>query len=167
MSDRCKLSSISLLALLMLNICLFGVHTAIAQTNQADSKLQAANSAVEQALNAVLDAERAGANVTDLLSQLNYAEGKLTQAEISFRTGYSNKAAVQADNVLPIAQQVTTAAQVAKQTALDSGQISFWSSIVSTVVGALVFVLVLFLVWGWFKRSYFKSLSDAKPEVVS
>ena len=164
MSDRCKLLSISLLALLMLNICLFGVHTAIAQTNQADSKLKAANSAVEQAFNAVLGAEKAGANVTDLLAQLNYAEGVLAQAEISSRTGDSNKAAVQADNVLLIAQQVTTAAQVT----LDFGQISFWSrSIVSTVVGGFVFVLVLFLVWGWFKRSYIKSLSDAKPEVVS
>ena len=167
MSARCKLSSITLLAILMLSLCLIGVYPAGAQTDQTTLKLQAANSAVEQAFIAVLDAEKAGANVTDLLSQLNYAEGKLAQAENSYRTGHFNIAAVQADNVRPIAQQVTTAAQSAKQTALDSGQITFWSSITSTVVGVFVFVLVLFVVWSWFKRSYIKSLSDAKPEVVS
>ena len=167
MSAPCKLSSITLLAILMLSLCLIGFYPASAQTDQTTSKLQAANSVVEHAFIVVLDAESAGANVTDLLVQLNYAEGVLAQAEISYRIGDFNKAAVQADNVLPIAQQVTIAAQNAKQTALDSGQITFWSSIVSTVVGAFVFVLVLFLVWGWFKRRYFKSLSDAKPEVVS
>ena len=164
MSAPFKLSSITLLAILMLSLCLIGFYPASAQTDQTTSKLQAANSVVEHAFIVVLDAESAGANVTDLLAQLNYAEGVLAQAEISYRIGDFNKAAVQADNVLPIAQQVTTAAQVA----LGFGQISFWSrSIVSTVVGGFVFVLVLFLVWGWFKRSYFKSLSDAKPEVVS
>ena len=167
MSGRCKLSRISLLAILVLSMCFLSGHSAIAQTNQAESKLQLANDAVNQAFNAVLDAEKADANVTDLLAQLNYAVGILAQAEHSYRIGDSNKAAVQADNVLPITQQITTAAQSAKQTALVSNQNAFWLLIGSIVIGALGFILVLFLVWGWFKRSYFKSLSDAKPEVKS
>ena len=77
----------------------------------------------------------------------------------------SNPAAAKADSALPIAQQVITAAQSAKQTALVSGQNSFWSIIVLTVIGAVVFVLALFLVWRWFKRRHIKNLSDAKPEV--
>ena len=167
MSARCKLSSISLLTILMVSVSFFCVNSAFAQTNQADSKLQVANDAINQALNAVLDSERAGANVTDLLAQLNYAMGILAQAENSYRTGYFNIAAVQADNVLPITQQVISYSQVAKQTALDSGQITFWSSIAFTGVGVYVFILFLFLVWGWFKRRYIKSLFEAKPEVVS
>ena len=143
------------------------MHYAFAQTYQTASKLQAANTAVEQAFNAVLDAEKAGANVTYLLAQLNDAEGILAQAENSYRTGDSNTAAIQADSVLPIAQEVTTAAQDAKQTALVSGQNAFWYTIAFTVIGAFVFVLVLFLVWRRFKRSYINSLSEAKPEVSS
>ena len=166
MSARCKLSTIGLLTILMVSVIFFGVNTAFAQTNQADSKLQAANDAINQALNAVLDAESAGANVTDLLAQLNYAMGILAQAENSHRTGQFSIAAVQADNVLPISQLVTSYAQVAKQTALGSSQITFWSSIASTVLGAFVFVLVLFLAWGWFKGRYNKSLFEAKPKVV-
>ena len=145
----------------------FTMHFADAQTDQTESKLQAANGAVEQAFNAVLDAEKAGANVTGLLVQLNVAAGILAQAENSYRTGDSNTAAAQADSVLPIAQQVTASAQNAKQTALVSGQNAFWSTIAFTVIGAFVFVLVLFLVWRWVKRIYINNLSQAKPEVNS
>jgi predicted PurR-regulated permease PerM len=146
---------------------LFSGHYVFAQVDQAGSKLQVANTAVEQAFNAVLDAEKAGANVTDLLAQLNTAEGFLAQAENLYRTGDFSKAATQADNVLPIAQQVTTAAQNSKQTATTSGQNAFWETIAFTVIGVFVFVLVLFLVWRLFKRRYIKNLSEAKPEVVN
>ena len=155
--------------LLLLSLGSFYLTTSYvnAQTDTTAAKLQAANTAVEQAFNAVLDAEKAGANVTDLLIQLNNAAGILAQAENSYRTGDSNTASAQADSVLPIAQEATTAAQEAKQTALVSGQNAFWSTIAFTVIGAFVFVLALFLVWRRFKRSYIKSLSDAKPEVNS
>ena len=167
MRVHCKLSSISLLAILLLSLCFVGLNTAFAQTNQVDSKLQAANVAVNQAFNAVLDAEKAGANVTDLHSRLNYALGIIAQAETSYRTGYFNKASAQADNVLPLAQQITLDAQSAKQTAIVLGQNTFWFTIALTVIGVFVFVLVLFLVWRWFKRGYITSLSEAKPEVVN
>jgi hypothetical protein len=147
--------------------CLYSEHYVFAQTDQTASKLQAANAAVEQAFNAVSDAEKAGANVTALLAQLNVAAGILAQAENSYRTGDSNTAAVQADSVLPIAQEATTSAQEAKQTALVSGPNAFWYTIAFSEIGAIVFVLALFLVWRWFKRSHIKSLSEAKPEVNS
>jgi len=147
--------------------CLYSEHYVFAQTDQTASKLQAANNAVEQAFNAVLDAEKAGASVTGLLAQLNVAEGDLVQAENAYRTGDSNTAIAEANSVLPIAQQVTTAAQNAKQTATVSGKNAFWSTIAFTVIGAVVFVLALFLVWRRIKRSYLKSLSEAKPEAIS
>ena len=149
-----------------LGSCLYSEHYVFAQTDQTASKLQAANTAVEQAFNSVLDAEKAGANVTGLLAQLNDAAGVLAQAENSFRTGDFNTSATQADSVLPIAQEVTNSAQDAKQTALVSGQNAFWFTIAFTEIGAFVFVLVLFLVWRRFKRGYMKKLLGLKPEVV-
>lgn len=146
--------------------CLYSGHYVFAQTDQTTSKLQAANTAVERAFNIVLDAEKAGANVADLLAQLNVAAGDLAQAENSYRAGDFNKAAIQADKVLPIAQEVTTSAQDAKQTALVSGQNGFWLTIAFTAIGAFIFVLVLFLAWRRFKRGYMKKLLGLKPEVV-
>jgi hypothetical protein len=145
----------------------FTMHFADAQTYPTKSKFGYANDVVEQAFNAVLDAEKAGANVTDLLAQLNDAAGILAQAENIYRTGDSNTAVAQADSVLPIAQEVTTLAQDAKQTAIVSSQNVFWSTIAFTVIGAFVFVLALFLVWRRFKRSYVNNLFQAKPEVTA
>ena len=164
-SNCFKFLVVTLIVFLAFGSCLYSGHYAFAQTDQTASKLQAANTAVEQAFNAVLDAEKAGANVTDLLTQLNVAEGDLAQAENSYRSGDFNTAAARADSVLPIAQQVTTAAQNAKQTATISGQNALWYTIAFTVIGAFVFVLALFVVWRWFKLRYINSLSKAKPEV--
>lgn len=107
-----------------------------------------------QAFEAVLDAEKTGANVTDLMVRLNYAVGILAQADNSYRIGYSSKAAAQADKVLLISQQVINEAQNDKQTAIVSNQNSFWSTIILTVIVVFVFLLILILVWLRFKRSY-------------
>jgi predicted PurR-regulated permease PerM len=147
--------------------CLYSEHYVFAQTDQTASKLQAANTSVEQAFNAVLAAEKAGANVTNLLNQLNGASDLLAQAENVYRIGDNNKAANDADAVLPIAQQVTAVAQTAQGSVSASIQAAVFPTVAFTVEGAVVFVLVLFLVWSWFKRRYIKSLSDAKPEVSS
>jgi hypothetical protein len=149
---------------LALGSCLYSEHCVFAQTDKTASKLQAANIVVEQAFNVVSDAEKAGANVTGPLAQLNDAAGILAQAENSYRTGDSDTSAVQADSVLLIAQEVTTAAQAAKQTTLVSDPNAFWFAIAFTEIGAFLFVLALFLVWRRFKRSYI-SKQEAKPEV--
>ena len=166
-SNRCKLCTVTIFIFLALGSCLCSGHYVFAQTDQTASKLQVANNAIEQAFNVVLDAEKAGANVTSLLVQLNDAAGILAQAENSYRTGDNDTAIAQADSVLPIAQEVTTAAQNAKQTALVSSQNAFWSTIAFTVIGAFVLVLALFLVWRWFKVRYINNVYQAKPEVNS
>ena len=166
MIARCKLSTLTLLALLMLSMC-FSIYAATAQTDQTTLKLLAANDAVKQAFIEVLDAEKAGANVTDLLVQINTAQNILAQAENTYRLGDTNAAETQADNVLPIAQQITLDAQSAKQTATISNQNAYWTTITLTIVGIFIFVLVLFWVWRRFKQNYIKRLSEAKPELVS
>jgi CHASE3 domain sensor protein len=157
---------IALFVFLAFGSCFYSGHYVFAQSDQTASKLQAANTAVEQAFNAVLDAEKVGANVTGLIAQLNVAAGDLAQAENSYRTGDFNAAGTQTDSVLQIAQEVTISAQDAQQAAPVSGQNAFWFIIVFTVIGAIVFVLVLFLVWRRVKQRYIKSLFAAKPEVV-
>src|SRR5208283_5266619 len=114
MRNCCKLLAVALLVFLAFGSCLRGEHDVFAQTTQASSELLAANTAVNGAFDAVLAAEKAGANVTGLLAQLNVAEGDLAEAENSYRSGDTNAAVTQADSVLPIAQEVTTAAQSAK-----------------------------------------------------
>jgi multidrug efflux pump subunit AcrB len=165
MNKCCKILFFTLFVLISLSYCFNSENYVFAQTDQTASKLQVANSAVGQAFSAVLDAEKAGANVTVLLDQLNYAATILAQAENSDRTGNSTAAAAQADSVLPFAQEVTALAQDAKQAALVSGQNTVWFTLAFTVIVGFVFVLVLFLVWRRFKRGYVDGLSESKPEV--
>jgi hypothetical protein len=162
-----RLLFITLFVIISLNYCSYGENYVSAQTNQTASKLQAANNAVNQAFNAVLDAEKAGANVTALLVRLNYAENILAQAENSNRTGDFNATAARADSVLPIAQQVTTQALNAKQTSTISGRNAFMFTIAFNVLGPIIFVLALFLVWSLIKRHHIKNLSCSKPEMNS
>jgi hypothetical protein len=162
-----KQSIVALLIILTFSVYFVSVQQAIAQADQATSKMQAANDAVKRAFNAVLDAEKAGANVIGLLAQINTVQGILAQAENSYRTGNTNSAAAQADNVFSIAQQITTAAQNAKQDAIISSQNNFWLTIAFTVVSTIMFLEALILFWLWFKRRYIKNLSEAKPEVVN
>jgi predicted PurR-regulated permease PerM len=162
-----KLSSVSLTVLLALGLCAVFFQPAYAQSDETASKLQAADNAVKQAFNSVLDAEKAGANVTGLLYQLNVATDLLAQAENAYRTGDYNTAAANSGNVNLVTQQVTVAAQTAKETAESSTQNSFWTTVGLSVAGSLVFVLSLFFVWRWVKQRYIGGLDATEPEVVN
>ena len=152
------------LLFLVVGTCFFSPRFVVAQTNQTESEIQSANMAVNQAFTSVLTAEKSGANVTNLLFQLNVAEADLAQAENFYRSGDSSAATARADFILQMVQQVTTAAQSAKQTATVSSQNAFWSTIAFTVIGAFVFVLAMFVFWRRFKQRYINNLSQAKPE---
>lgn len=167
MTVSCKRWGISLLAILILSMCFVGMHTANAQLTQDDLKLQAANTAVNQAYTGVLNAEKAGANVTDLVVRLNDAASVLAKAENNYRAGDTILAESQADNVIRLSQQLMTSAQNVKQTALVSSQNAFWQMIAFTAIGAAIFVLALSLVWRWLKQRYTKNLYQAKPQAVN
>ena len=167
MNKLYRILLITLFVIILLNFCFYSENYVFAQTNQTASKLQAANNAVNRAFNTVLDAEEAGANVTELLVRLNYAENILAQAENSNRTGDFNATVARADSVLPIAQQVTTEALNAKQTSTVSGRNAFMFTIAFNVLGSIIFVLALFLIWSLVKRHYIKNLSHSKPEMSS
>ena len=162
MSTRHTLSGICLLTLLAFSFCL-SANSAVAQTNNSESKLQAANNAIGQAFNAIKAAEKAGANVTDLIVVLNGAAELLASAENS---GKPDIVAAQVDSVLSISQDVKTLALEAKQTAIVSNQNAFLSNILLSIISALVFILALLLIWRWLKKRYTQNLSNAKPQVV-
>lgn len=154
-----------LLACIMFTFCISD-NLVIAQTNQTTS-LQVANDAVEQAFEAILDAETAGANVTILLSDLNDATDLLVRAQNAYQTGDTDTSTIHADAAISIAQQIETSALTAKEDALATGQLALLSTVVITIVASIVFVFLLFFFWRLFRRRYINSLLDAKPEVIT
>jgi len=166
MSSRPKYLIVALI-LLVVGCCLCNSHYALAQTSQTASKIQTANTAVEEAFGSVLHAEKAGASVSSLLNQLNNATSLLSRAENAYRSGDNDTAINDADAVVLISKQVTLSAQTAQQSATVDSHNAFFYNVVFTVVASFFFVLVMFYVWRLFKRRYINRLSRAKPEVNS
>lgn len=133
------------------------MHSVVAQSDQTVSKLQVAENAIEQAFDAVLDAEKAGVNATSLLARLNVAADLFAKAEIAVRNG-DLSAGAKVDTVLSIAGEVETAAVAARDAALGAVQNALYSTVAFSAVGVVVFVLVLFLVWRQLKQSYVRRL---------
>ena len=150
------------------NVAFLGtLQLADAQADQATLKIQTANAAVNQAFNAVLDAEKAGANVDTLLNQLNHAATLLANAENAYRAGNFSASISNSDAALPIAKEVFLAAQNQKQATLALNETWFWFNLFSTVLFSAILVLVLLIIWRWLKRSYIKRIYESKPEVVT
>ena len=156
---------ISLLVLLTMCVCV-DIHSVTAQTNAGQSTLNTTRFVIDQAFNGVLAAEKAGANVTELLSKLTSATDYLTRAESAYRNGNLTLVESNADAAVKIARRVTSDAQIAKEEAQNTVNNNFWLTIVLTIVGIIVLVLILFIVWRFIKRSYIKDPIESKPQVI-
>ena len=76
----------SLLTLLVIGLFIT-VQPAFCQSYDPTPSFQTANNSVNLAFNLVLKAEKAGANVKALLTQLNVAANLIAQAENAYRSG--------------------------------------------------------------------------------
>ncbi len=166
LNKRCKLLVITLFVLLVFSYFLCNEHYVFAQTDETASKLLAANHSVEQAFNAVLNAEKAGGNVTQLLLKLNTAGQLLTEAQNAYNSGTTTNVTANTEKVRQIAGQVNAAAITLRSVSLVESQNTFWLTLIFSVVGAIIFGISILFAWRRFKRSLIKKLHYMKPEVV-
>ncbi len=150
----------------MLNSGFSNEHFVFAQIDQKSASLQAAESALEQAFNAVLDAEKAGGNVSQFLVKLNTAGVLLAEAQNAYNNGNTANVTFITENVVQIANQVNNDAISLRNDSLVESQNSFWLTYTFSVVGAALFGISMLFVWRRFKRSFIKKLLGSKPEVV-
>jgi hypothetical protein len=125
----------------------------------ASSEVESINNAttvINQAFNSVLAAEKLGANVTTLLSRLNTAGQLLSQAQNSYFSGNTADVAKNAQNAYSIASQINSQALSLKRLAENQSESNVIQTIALSSVGAIVFVLILLLIWRHVKSSYFK-----------
>lgn len=130
------------------------------------SGIETANAHINQAFANVLAAEKAGGNVTDLLLALNTAAEYLVAAENNYRNGNLANVNPNVDSAVIIANQVNSDALALREASLIKSQENFWFTLIFSIVGAIVFTLVLSFVWRRFKHSYMKKLLGMRPEVV-
>lgn len=137
-----------------------------AGSGEAGLAVSDADGALRGAFVHVSGAEGAGANVSGLMGRLNEAGDALAGARAALEMENYGDAVSRADLCKSLASGVVGDADVLKADAL-AAKLSWWITVSFSVVGSVVFVVVLFLVWGWFKRVYAEKLLKMKPEVAS
>jgi len=160
-----NLLGISLLILLLISLFIT-VQPAFCQSDDNAPSFKVANDSVNLAFDLVLKAEKAGANVKALLTQLNAAASLIAQAENAYRSGNTSSIDNNIDQAVAIARQVTAQATTLEQEASTANQNNQLISIALAVLGSVILVLALYLVWGVFKSQYTKRILESKPEVV-
>jgi hypothetical protein len=139
----------------------------VSASDEASSAIGEADNALRMAFEAVLEAERAGVNVSDLIVKLDEASGLLAEAENAYRVGNFSEAISKADKCSMLADGVVGEALSLKSSALADAQKAVLQTLTFSWVGDAAFLTVLFFVWGWFKRAYAEKLMRMKPEVAS
>jgi hypothetical protein len=135
-------------------------------SDEAGLAVSDADDALRGAFVHVSDAEGAGANVSGLMGGLNEAGDALAGARAALEMENYSDAVSRADLCESLVSGVVGDAGVLKADALATKS-SWWITVSFSVVGSVVFVVVLFFVWGWFKRVYAEKLLKMKPEVAS
>jgi CHASE3 domain sensor protein len=155
-----KLLVVTLFVFLVFGSFFYGERCVFAQTNQNALKLQEANTAVEKAFNSVLDAEKAGGNVTQLLIKLNAVGIILADVQNTLNSGNTANFTSNLEHVRQIANQVNNEAIRLRNDSVVESQNIFWLTLSFSTIGVISFSISLLLVWRRFKRSYTKKLLD-------
>jgi len=135
--------------------------------NVVASVIEKAENSVVSAYEAILDAEQIGANVSDLLAQLNVAGICLANARAFYALGDFENATHFANLCYDIGEEVRSEAVELKNEVHKLWVNAIWLRMTTSIVGVIFVVFLSFLVWGIFKRRYQKRILGMKPEVVS
>jgi len=114
-----------------------------------------AEETVGSAYEAVLEAERDRANVSELLDRLNVAGEHLAEAHMLYRLGNFDVVVHSANLSSEIGEEVRNRAEKLKTQAYESRIIGLLIRIISSIVGIVAVVFGTFITWRVFKRRYF------------
>jgi len=140
--------------------CAFAVDSEEAQVaiNRAESKLNVA-------YNAVSDAERAGANVTELLSMLNNSSMLLSDAHMQYRIGNFSQTVNLANQCYDSLNAIDTEAHDLREHAAMLRKQSMLFSAVASIYAIGVVLFGSIFSWRFFKSKYYRRVLKMKPEV--
>jgi hypothetical protein len=152
---------------LLILVIFYSIPVNASMGDEASLAVAEAESVLKQAFEAILEAEEARGNVSDLVIRLNEAGWLLAKAENAFRVGNFNEAIDKAEECFQVADGVLADALSLKMEALAEAEAAFWGKLHFSVAGSIVFIVVLFFVWRWFRRFYARGLLRMRPEVAS
>jgi hypothetical protein len=128
--------------------------------NEAASSLTDARGAVDSAFQAVLQAEKSGANVSVLLGRLNEAGWNLTLAHYAYEQGDFDKAVALSNSSKNVGVEVQSAAVELKASTFSENVQHLWVTMIGSLLGVCVVSLGGFSVWHFLRRRYGASQNE-------
>ena len=123
-----------------------------ADESEAVAAIAAAEEELVLCYNAVVEADRFGANVSDLLETLDAAGELLSRAELSYRVGDFDSAVVFASQSQDELNGFVVEAEVLMEMAVQEHYWDFLVNVGGSVVGTVAVVCGSFVVWHLLKK---------------
>ena len=124
-----------------------------------------AEQSLSQAFVAVLDAEKAGANVSGLLNRLNDGADLLSQSRVAFDDGSFDEAARLANSSTGVSGEVWDEAARFSVEASDAAVDRGWLFLAVSIVAVSIALVASIFGYRYFKRYYYRRLLRMKPRV--
>jgi len=139
---------------------------AAADNQEIAVSISEAEQSMVQTYEAVLDAEKAGANVSNLLARLNNATGLLSEAHIAFEAHNFEDATRFADLASEVAWKVGSEAERLEVEANDANANRLQWFTIGSVLGVSIVISASLLGYRYFKRRYYRRLLKTRPRVA-
>lgn len=117
------------------------------------------------AYNSVLDAEKVGANVSDLIYQLNTGAQYLNQAHLNVDTGDFEAVVYFSNLCIESIDGVSEHAILLMDETVQLQSANILIQIFGSIIGIVVVIVGGLLFWRIFKRHYINGISKLKPSV--
>ena len=129
-------------------------YVAAVTETDAKSAISAAQETIISGYQAVAEAEKAGANVTNLLITLNDAGMLLSKANLEYNKGDFDAAFSLANESRDKLDGLVEDANVLRDAAFQAGFWDFMVNVVGSIVGAISIVVGGFAIWFYLKKKY-------------
>ena len=142
-----------------------GVPQVLGYEAEAVSRISQAEDSIKAAYLSVLEAERAGGDVSELVVRLNDVLGYFSGAERALEAGEYDPAVFLAEKVIEGSNVVLSDGTRLRSSAELHGEIVFRNQVVLSFLVVCFTVMFGFLGWGFFKGYYVRRLMGLRPEV--
>ncbi len=133
---------------------------------EAETAIDDAERGLISAYEAVLEAEKKGANVTSLTEKLTATGANLTTAYLQFKEQNYSEAVTLAENCTEIAEDVKTQASSLCDYAAWNARLSLWIQILGWLISMGTIFSATFFVWRVFKKRYYRKILEMQPEAT-
>ena len=134
---------------------------------EAVSSISQAEDSLGAAFLSVLEAERAGGDVSELVARLNVILGYRSKAERALEEGEYETAVFLAEKVIEGSNVLVDDGMRLRSSAELHGKTVFRNQVILSFVVILFTILIGFRGWGLFKGYYVRRMMGLRPEVVA